>query len=324
MMNEPTHWIDRSDRFRLRIDGPDRLKFLHNLTTNEIKRLPERAGCEAFVTSPQGKILGFVQVHNLGNALLLRGDAAARETLMPHLTKYGMFDDISLVDLTDTTAEFHLFGDAPSPDETTAVPTRPEYSLTPMPDPASIPEHDEPILHMFHESPTGRPGVTFIVPREKAAIQRKQFEFQGFTNATVDRFDPLRIIAGTPVFGRDVTIDNLPQEVGRDARTISFVKGCYLGQETVARIDAIGHVNKILRGFQFSAPEGIAPGMALGKDGKAVGTITSTAVDPRNGRSVGLGYVRVQHADAGTTLDVLGEAPGTTALVTGLPIPEDG
>jgi folate-binding protein YgfZ len=121
-----------------------------------------------------------------------------------------------------------------------------------------------------------------------------------------------------------VTIDNLPQEVGRDARTISFVKGCYLGQETVARIDAIGHVNKVLRGFQFSAREEIAPGTALGKDGKTVGSITSTAVDPRNGRTVGLGYVRVQHADAGTTLDVLGEATGTTALVTGFPIPKDG
>lgn len=319
-MNEPTHWIDRSDRFRLRIEGPDRLKFLHNLTTNEIKRLPEKSGCEAFVTSPQGKILGFVQVHNLGDALLLRGDAAARTTLMPHLAKYGMFDDITLIDTTDTTAEFHLFDDGPSPGDSTPS----EYSLAPMPDLALMPEHDETTLLMIHESPAGRPGVTFIVPKQRAAVQRKEFDFQGFTNTTPDDFDALRIIAGTPVFGRDITIDNLPQEVGRDARAISFVKGCYLGQETVARIDAIGHVNKILRGFQFSAPEDIAPGMALGKDGKAVGSITSTAVDPRSGRMVGLGYVRVQHADAGMTLDVLGEPPGLTAQVTGFPIPKDG
>jgi len=317
-MNEPTQWIERSDRFRLRIEGPDRHKFLHNLTTNEIKRLPENAGCETFVTSPQGKILAFVQVHNLGDALLLRGDAAARETLMPHLAKYGMFDEITLNDLTETTAEFHVFDDGASPDDSTAVPTPAEYSLAPMPSNAEF------LVHAIHESPTGRPGVTFIVPRERAAVQRKHFEFQGYTGATAELFDALRILAGTPVFGRDITTENLPQEVGRDARAISFVKGCYLGQETVARIDALGHVNKILRGFRFSAPEGVAPGVALGKDGKPVGAITSTSVDPRNGRTVGMGYVRVQYADAGTTLDVLSDPPGTTAMVSEFPILEIG
>jgi folate-binding protein YgfZ len=165
--------------------------------------------------------------------------------------------------------------------------------------------------------------VTFIVPRERAAVQRKQFEYQGLEPATDSDFDPLRILAGIPVFGRDITPDNLPQEVGRDAKAISFVKGCYLGQETVARIDAIGHVNKVLRGLRFSAPEGVAPGVALAKDGKTVGAITSSAVDPRNGRSVGMGYVRVACAEVGTVLDLLGNSPGTTAEVCDFPIPMD-
>jgi folate-binding protein YgfZ len=163
--------------------------------------------------------------------------------------------------------------------------------------------------------------VTFIVPRERVALQRKEFEFQGLEPATHSVFDPLCILAGTPVFGRDITPDNLPQEIGRDAKAISFVKGCYLGQETVARIDAIGHVNKVLRGLRFSAPEGVAPGIPLGKDGKTVGAITSSAVDPRNGRPVGMGYVRVACAEAGTVLDLLGDLPGTTAVVCDFPIP---
>ena len=72
----------------------------------------------------------------------------------------------------------------------------------------------------------------------------------------------LRIEAGTPVFGKDVTEKNLPQEIGRDDRAISFVKGCYLGQETVARIDALGHVNQVLKGLVFE-PRSILSGPRL-------------------------------------------------------------
>lgn len=315
-MNKPQTWIERSSRFRMRIEGPDRHKFLHNLTTNEIRRLPDKAGCEAFVTSPQGKTLGFVTVHNQGDSLLLRGDASSLESLRPHLAKYGMFDDVTLVDLTETTTEFHLFSEELGLDPSADVPQHPDYSVF------SDSAIGGTYVTGIHESPTGGPGITYIVPREDAEAHRAFFAQSGVNTTSDARFDALRIIAGTPVFGRDITPDNLPQEVGRDAKAISFVKGCYLGQETVARIDALGHVNKILRGLRFSASEGVAPGTALGKDGKSVGTITSVVVDPRNGRMIGLGYVRVQHADAGTTLDVMGETPGTAAVVSELPIPE--
>ena len=78
----------------------------------------------------------------------------------------------------------------------------------------------------------------------------------------------LRIESRTPVYGLDITADNLPQEVDRNDLAISFVKGCYLGQETVARIDALGHVNKLLRGVQFAGSEVPEPGTELARDGK--------------------------------------------------------
>ena len=108
-MNSLPEWIERTSRFRIRVEGPDRHKFLHNLTTNEIKRLAENTGCEVFVTSPQGKTLAFVQIHNLGDSLLLRGDAASLESLQPHLAKYGMFDEITLTDLTDCDGQNFTF-----------------------------------------------------------------------------------------------------------------------------------------------------------------------------------------------------------------------
>jgi len=115
----------------------------------------------------------------------------------------------------------------------------------------------------------------------------------------------LRIEAGTPVFGRDVTEKNLPQEIGRDAQAINFVKGCYLGQETVARLDALGHVNQILKGLllapQASAP---APGSVLEANGKHVGFVTSSAMSPGWDAPVALAMVRSSHARAGAALVV--------------------
>ncbi|MEO6810652.1 MAG: hypothetical protein ABI353_16170, partial [Isosphaeraceae bacterium] len=85
-------FIDRSARVRLDVTGPDRAKFLHNLTTNEVKRLPEGQGCEAFVTSPQGKTLGYIQLLADLDRILLRTDPGGLGPVLPHLQKYGPFD----------------------------------------------------------------------------------------------------------------------------------------------------------------------------------------------------------------------------------------
>ena len=118
-----------------------------------------------------------------------------------------------------------------------------------------------------------------------------------------------------------MTADNLPQEVGRDERAINFVKGCYLGQETVARIDALGHVNKVLRGLKL--PEGPIPpaGAALEVDGKAAGKITSAAFSPGWGRGLALAFVRTSYAADGTrTARRLGDGSSASAVVCDLPM----
>ncbi len=140
-------------------------------------------------------------------------------------------------------------------------------------------------------------------------------------------FEARRIEAGTPVSGRDVQANNLPQEVGRDARTINFVKGCYLGQETVARLDALGHVNRILRGGRLEGTTEVPPpGTTLvDADGKPAAAITSAAFSADRGVPVFLAYVRVAQATGGTRLTVPTLAPGTdgavVAVVADLPAP---
>ena len=160
---------------------------------------------------------------------------------------------------------------------------------------------------MIREAPTGQPGLTLvggIADASKVAAQLHSLgERLGLIELDPGLFDILRIEAGTPVFGREVTEENLPQEIGRDNRAISFVKGCYLGQETVARIDALGHVNKLLKGLKFLTPEDVtAENAVLTREGKTIGKLTSTAFSPGWGRPVALGFVRAAHAEAGTEL----------------------
>jgi folate-binding protein YgfZ len=122
--------------------------------------------------------------------------------------------------------------------------------------------------------------------------------------------DAARIEAGIPLPGRDIGDKNLPQEIGRDQQTISFVKGCYLGQETVARIDALGHVNKTLAGVRFQGEQVPPPGLALSSaDGQTVGEVTSAAWSHRLQSPLALAYLRRGHSAAWTRLQSsLGEA----------------
>ncbi len=112
-------------------------------------------------------------------------------------------------------------------------------------------------VRLMRESPALPRGLTVIGELAAAAAIKDSLMKHGRDLGLIEfdaaSFDVLRIEAGTPVFGKEVTDKNLPQEFGRDDRAISFVKGCYLGQETVARIDAIGHVNQVLKGLVVRA-----------------------------------------------------------------------
>jgi folate-binding protein YgfZ len=120
-----------------------------------------------------------------------------------------------------------------------------------------------------------------------------------------------------PLFGTDFDENNLPQEVGRDREAISFTKGCYLGQETVARIDALGHVNQKLVGVRFSGVDIPAAGIELMKDGIQVGRVASAAYSPQLEAPLALAMVRREANAPGTAL----ESPVGGCEVVTLPLP---
>ncbi|HEX8201149.1 MAG TPA: glycine cleavage T C-terminal barrel domain-containing protein [Isosphaeraceae bacterium] len=312
--------IDRSGRVRLAVTGPDRARFLHNLTTNDVKRLPAGRGCEAFVTSLQGKTLGYVTLLVADDRVLLRTDPGGLEFLLPHFAKYGALDDVAWEDVSAATCELHLAG----PDAETLI----ERAGGAIPEDAAD-RHLRTSLAgrevlVAREAPVGPPGLTVIGRRddleEIGRALRREGESLGLVDIDPATAEALRIEAGTPAAGRDVRPENLPQELGRDDRAISFVKGCYLGQETVARIDALGHVNKILKGLRIAGAGVPAAGTPLEVGGKPVGAITSAAHSPAAGGPIALAFLKVTCAAPGTEVTLAGGAGPGTAVVLDLPM----
>ena len=314
--------VDRSDRVRLEITGPDRAKFLHNLTTNEVKRLAVGRGCETFVTSPQGKTIGYLILLAADDKIIARADPAGDVLALPHFRKYGVFDDVAIDDRSPATFEFHLLGPGATELARRAAGRVPEEEYAHL-----LAEIGDATVRLVRESPAVGPGLTLIGEKPAAgSVKQRLLELGrdlGLIEVDASGFDVLRIEAGTPVFGKEITDKNLPQEFGRDDRAINFVKGCYLGQETVARLDALGHVNQLLKGLLLE-PESPCPpaGSLLEHDGKRVGTITSAAFSPRRNAAVGLALVRTTHSTAGTRLFVMlsDQTSSSVAIVSDLPI----
>jgi folate-binding protein YgfZ len=320
--------LELPDRTQIELKGKDRQTFFHNLCTNEIKRLQPGQGCEAFVTNVQGKCLGHGFVFAGANALVFETSGGQAPALLPHLDKYLITEDVQLVDRTSDWSQWLLVG----PQVESIVMRLPEIqALTTQAPATQSPPTQSPSKALLAapydhaELPLAGvmcwirrlawfqvPAFSIACPRADAAIVGESLEELGATRPPVGAselvFDMLRMEAAMPIFGQDVTDKNLPQEVGRDRLAINFNKGCYLGQETVARLDALGHVNRILTQLRLPAGTEIVPGAALIAAGQQVGQISSAAYSPRHQATIALGYVRVQHAQPGTPLTV-GDVP---------------
>jgi folate-binding protein YgfZ len=150
---------------------------------------------------------------------------------------------------------------------------------------------------------TGPDAFSLVGPRGQQDAVLSALESAGAIRCGAAAVQAARIESGIPLYGVDITEDNLPQEIDRNAHAISFTKGCYLGQETVARIDALGHVNRTLVGLRFTGNAIPEPGCELKAGETIVGRVTSAAWSPSHGGAIALGYVRQGHNQPGARLD---------------------
>ena len=253
----------------IEISGDDRQTFLHNFCTNEIKGLETGQACEAFVLNGKGKTIAHVHVLNVGDKLLLHGVSGIGQVLMEHLDKYIIREDVQLADVSaDRKVTF-----TPGQSELTnnAVAASKESGQV--------------------EANVELAGFGNLVISDA--------EMQG-TEVPVAALEMLRVEKRTPKFGCDIDDSNLPQELLRDNKAISFNKGCYLGQETVARIDAMGKVNRVLVAIEMS--DELPAGSELIAGDKAMGKTTSVAWSTSKDCWTGLAIVRRPNEVAGSVL----------------------
>jgi tRNA-modifying protein YgfZ len=274
-------WLDVSSRGRIEARGRDRARLLHNLTSNEVKKLAPGAGCYAFLLNPQGRIQADLLLFCLEDRFLLSTEPELREKARLHIQRYIIADQVELADSTEQTAELALEG----PGAGAAL----EAIGAPAPTEDYAHSQWDGVL-VARASLTGEPGFRLICPVERKPALIARLEAAGAVAAAPEDFRVARIENGRPRYGEDMSDSNLPQET-QQMHAVSFSKGCYLGQEIVERIRARGHVNRKLARVELPGAEPGAPGAVVEIDGKPA-EITSSVYSPRLGRAVALAYVR--------------------------------
>jgi folate-binding protein YgfZ len=287
-----TFVVDRSERGKLALTGPEAKTFLHGQVTNDIEGLEPGRGCYAAFLTHKGKMLGDLRVFDLGDELLLDCERVALQELFNMIRRYKLGADVELHKRTLELALLSVIGpDAPR-----------------LAGPA---EHDNARVELGGVSAvavTTDVGTDLFCAADDKAALRAALDFPDGTDADAE---VVRVEHGRPRYGLDLDESVIPQEAGLNDRAVSFTKGCYVGQETVARLYYRGKPNRRLLGLRLSEPA--PPGSELRLGEKVVGKLGSSVVSPELG-PIGLALVR-REAGPGDTVNV----DGVTALIVDVP-----
>ena len=281
---------------QIEIDGRDRAKFLHNFCTNEVRGLATGQGCEAFLTNVQGKVLAHVFIYAGEDALELLAVPGSSERIIDHLSRYQISEDVTFCDRSRDRGLLLVAG----PQAAIALANAGQNAAALGGGKLRGVRLEPADGMLFRNDFLGLPGFLIACPAAQSSDWSARLAGAGALPAGVVAFETLRIEAGFPLYGVDVTDANLAQEVNRTAQAISFSKGCYLGQEPIARIDAMGHVNQQLRGIRLHAgpcPASGAEILTADDEPRKIGQITSAVASPETGLPIALGYLK-RHFDS--------------------------
>jgi aminomethyltransferase len=289
--------LDRSDRGLLEVRGRDRKAWLHNLVTNTVKTLDDGMGVYGFACNVKGRVLFDLNALVLPEALWLDIDLEALPGASDHLNRYLIHEDVQIADASGAWARLGLSG--PRTGEVAARLGVQNYAALPtlaalrLPGGAGL-----AVRHDF----AGPPGLDLFLPFDFAARWWDQLVEWGAAPAGCRTLDVLRIVAGIPWLGRDIDESVLPPETGQIERGISYVKGCYLGQEVIERMRSRGALARRLVRLQVDTGDGLVLPTPLRIGEREVGRVTSLVPHPIERYWVGLGYVKTSVTDfVGTT-----------------------
>lgn len=295
-MNEPPSWekssfCDLSDRAKFHIRGTDRLRFLNGQMTNDVRKATETNTIEACVLSAKGKMDAHIFVSAQPDLYQLDADGAQRETLPARLERYLIADDVKIDDVSDEFGLFHLLiSEIPElPNEWRAIPAQ-----------------------RFLRS-----GWDVWIKKSEHD-QAHDFFLNHWPICDASCAESVRIEAGIPRWGQELTAEIIPIEANLEERCVDYYKGCYVGQEVISRIKMSGQTNKRLCGLVAKGVAPLLPATRLTTtwdESRDVGWITSSDHNQRLQKFIGLGLVKRGFNTPGTQLRMAG------SLVEVVPLP---
>src|SRR5216683_1974590 len=299
--------IDKNYRAYLSFTGPDRVRYLNAILTNNIKDLRAGHGIASLLLNPQGHILAEIETYAFADRLFCVSYAMIRERLIEWLDKFIIMDDVTL---TDETAHYGTLAlEGPK-----AAAIAQELSGVDLTKFDELSSHDGAVgpipCRIVKRSPGGVPGAEFVAESENlpelwqilsGAARKHGGGPMGYTAVSATR-----LAQGVPWFGYDFGEKQIPHEAGLQDTHISYTKGCYTGQEIVERVRSRGQVNRQRVRLSFSGDAVPEPEAPLTLDGKEVGYVTRTARTWDPPRILGMGYVRKEANAPGTVLQCAG------------------
>ena len=319
-LHESVALLDKNYRAYLDFTGPDRVRYLNAILTNNIKDLPENHGAISLFLNPQGRILAEIETQALAEKLFCVSYASIRESLIAALDKYIIMDDVTLTDRTDDFASLALEGPKATllAEELTGV------------DPADLAELEtRPIsveripCRLGKRSPGSAASAEFLVDRSHAEalwnILLETARKHGGGPAGYQALSATRLEQGIPWYSYDFGEKQIPHEAGLQDSHISYTKGCYTGQEIVERVRSRGQVNRVRATLKYDTPQPPAPGTPLHTEGKEAGFTTRAAFSPALNAPIGMAYIRREKSTSGSTLE-LPDATGSATVISP-PIP---
>jgi folate-binding protein YgfZ len=284
LLTESAGLVDRSERGMFVVRGGEAADFLQGQVSNDVESLAPGSGCYATILNHKGKLRTDLRILRGGDFFWLDTEAIGHAVVRHMLATYALGRDVEWEDVGESHAILSLIGPA-ADDLADEAPPAAEHS--------------------FVDSGAGlwvrsHLGIDVLCARERAAELREEL---GVEEVSEEAAECLRIESGRPRLGRDMDAETMPQEAGMNERAVDFEKGCYVGQETVARLHWRGKPNRHLRGLRLSQPVERRTDILLGE--KVVGRVGSSCVSPRLG-PIALALVR-REAAPGDTVRV-GEA----------------
>ncbi len=291
--------VDRSARGKLLVRGRDGAEFLQGQLTNDVEALEPEAGCYSALLDRKGRVQADMRVLRLDTGdLWLDTESEATATVQRHLLMYSVGREAEIEDVSGDWSILSVIGPGAAEAAGTG-PLGPEYAQR------RYGREGVEILAVATDL-----GVDLFVRVDQADELRSLLAGSEAVEVSEAAAEILRVESGRPRFGREMTTATIPQEAGIDGRAVSFTKGCYIGQETVARLHYKGRPNRHLRGLRLDAP--VADGDTIMLGAREVGRVGTAVLSPAHG-PIALAVIR-REAEPGARVDVGGQSVGADVV----------